>query len=218
MALLEYLCFNYKKSVADFVGRPQGDNSKEIEKAQNLLAEVQSLLEIALKKADDAKASADVARARAAEAAAAAEEQRAALAEVQAQEDARNAKTKELSAKSEDQNAGLVSRNKAKNELAQHLAEDPLPLRKAKITLEAANRKAEKAKAAADAAKAAAEADEAAANAAVADTEKKVAEAEAFLAEVKAKSGGNGQGSLWWLSRELEEKKKYMPKAKGGKW
>ena len=49
------------------------------------------------------------------------------------------------------------------------------------------------------------------------ETERQVAEAEAYLEEVKSKSG-NGQGSVWWLQRELEEKKKYMPKSKGGKW
>lgn len=50
------------------------------------------------------------------------------------------------------------------------------------------------------------------------DAESKVEEATAYLNEVKSKSGGNGQGSVWWLQRELEEKKKYMPKSKGGKW
>ena len=58
----------------------------------------------------------------------------AALAEVKKQEDAYNAKTETLKKKSEE--GGVVSRNKAKNELAQHLAEDPLPLRQAKITAE----------------------------------------------------------------------------------
>jgi chromosome segregation ATPase len=260
MAMLEYLLFRYKKGVAEFVARPQGDNTKELEKAEAMLAEVQQAFDEATRTADEAKKSAEIARkraeeaaaaaaeaaaraaeaaARAAEAAAAADEQRAALAEVQSQEDARNNKTKELTAKSEDQSIGLVTRNKAKNELAQHLAEDPLPLRKAKITLEAANRKAEKAKAAADAAKAQAdnakaqadsskaqadaahadaENDAAAAEAAVADAEKKVQAAEAYLAEVKAASGGSGQGSVWWLERELAEKKKFMPKSRGGTW
>jgi len=86
------------------------------------------------------------AKARADEAAAAEAEQRAALEEVQAQERARDAKTEELKRKSEDESLGLVARQRAKNELAQHLAEDPLPLRKSKITLEAATKKAEKAR------------------------------------------------------------------------
>mmetsp|Transcript_25884 Transcript_25884/g.65013 ORF Transcript_25884/g.65013 Transcript_25884/m.65013 type:complete len:415 (+) Transcript_25884:144-1388(+) len=68
----------------------------------------------------------------------------AALAELKAQEDAYNAKTAELTKKSEE--GGVVSRNRAKNELAQHLAEDPLPLRRAKITMEAAVKKADRAR------------------------------------------------------------------------
>ena len=58
---------------------------------------------------------------------------------LQEQEDAYARKTEELKQKSEE--GGLVSRNKAKNELAQHLGEDPLPLRRAKITTEAATKK-----------------------------------------------------------------------------
>jgi len=110
----------------------------------------------------------------------------------------------------------LVARQRSKNELAQHLAEDPLPLRKAKITLEAATKKAAKASEAATAAKHEAESKEAAAAAALADCERQFKAAQDYLEEVKSKSGGNGQGSLWWAQRTLDEKKKYMPKSKGG--
>lgn len=254
MALVEFLLFNFKCKVEEFVERPQGDNSKEIEKATQMLAEVQQLLDaamaaaalakkaaeqaartaaIAKKEADEAKAKADDAKAKADAAKAAEDEQRSALAEVQAQEAAREAKTNELTAKGEDMNLGAVARNKAKNELAQHLSEDPLPLRKAKITLEAATRKAEKARVAADASHAVAEeasqkalaakrqadkdhADAVAAShasdAAVAEAEAKVAEAEAYLEEQKKAAGNAGQGAFWWLERELQEKKKYLPR------
>jgi len=158
----------------------------------------------------------------------------AALAEVKKQEDAYNTKTEDLKKRSEE--GGVVSRNKAKNELAQHLAEDPLPLRQAKITAEAAVRKAEKAtKAAAEAkelaiadaekatharadaerARAQAEQDKVAADAAVDAAQEAVAEAEAYLAEQKAKPG-SAQGALWWIDRELHEKKKFMPMRMGG--
>jgi chromosome segregation ATPase len=97
---------------------------------------------------------------------AAQQELEAALAEVKAQEDAYNSKKEELERKTKE--GGVVAQNKAKNELAQHLAEDPLPLRRAKITQEAAVKKAEKATAAAqvaaDAATSARTAAEAAAN------------------------------------------------------
>ena len=44
---------------------------------------------------------------------------------------------------------------------------------------------------------------------------KRVEEAEAFLYEEKSKPGGS-YGSMWWLDRELHEKKKYMPMRQGG--
>ena len=76
----------------------------------------------------------------------------------------------------------VVQQNKAKAELAQHLAEDPLPLRKAKITLEAARKKAEKARAPFEAATKIAEE-------ALERTRQRVAEAEAYLQEVKSRPG-----------------------------
>jgi hypothetical protein len=80
----------------------------------------------------------------------------AALAEVQREEDAYNARTAELKAKSET--GGTVSMNRAKNELAQHLAGETLPLKKAKITAEAAAKRNERAVAAAATARQAADA------------------------------------------------------------
>ena len=76
---------------------------------------------------------------------AACEELEAARADVKSQEDAYNSKTEQLKTASES--GGVVSRNKAKVQLDAHLAEDPLPLRKAKLTLEAAQKKADKARA-----------------------------------------------------------------------
>ena len=79
-------------------------------------------------------------------------------------------------------------------ELAQHLAEDPLPLSRAKITAEAAEKRAERTLAAAEA---------------------RVAELEAYLKELQQRCGSSA-GSLWWIDRELHETRKYMPKARGG--
>jgi len=74
------------------------------------------------------------------------------------------------------------------------LAEDPLPLRRAKITAEAAAKKAEKAlKAAQD----------------------RVEELENYLKELQKKSG-SAKGGLWWINRELHDAKAYMPQRKGG--
>jgi len=180
-----FLIYRYQVDWHQLANAPQGDNQEEIERAQRMLEEVQAAFAEAQRTADDARA--------------AQAELDAAVRELQAQEDARNAKTEELKRKSTQ--GGVVQQNKAKNELAQHLAEDPLPLRRAKITTEAAKKKADKAKEIAEAAEAAAE--------------EKLREAEAYLAEVKSKDG-SAQGALWWIDRELHEARAYMPSSKGG--
>jgi hypothetical protein len=88
------------------------------------------------------------------EARAAQEELQAALNELKQQEDAYLKKTQELLRGSQDESIGVVTRNKFAAELAQHKAQDPLPLRKAKITQEAAVKKADKATSAATQARA----------------------------------------------------------------
>lgn len=253
--LIHWLLFKYQVNWHTLVNASQGDNKAEIEHAQRLLDNVIAAFKEAESKANAAKESARAAQNAAAEAKKSEEESyrkaeeskvreqelieakkelEAALAEVKAQEDAYNAKTAELTKKSEE--GGVVSRNKAKNELAQHLSEDPLPLRRAKITAEAAVKKAERAtKAAADAVVAAeqaaqqatqdrlaseeaarqAEAAARAAEAAVEAAAVKVKEAEDYLDEVKSKPG-QAMGALWWIDRELHEQKKYLPESKGG--
>eukprot|EP01095_Lingulamoeba_sp_RSL-Kostka_P003725 TRINITY_DN1472_c0_g1_i1.p1 TRINITY_DN1472_c0_g1~~TRINITY_DN1472_c0_g1_i1.p1 ORF type:complete len:378 (+),score=231.65 TRINITY_DN1472_c0_g1_i1:65-1198(+) len=267
--ITHYLLFKYNAEWHVLVNASQGDNAKEIAEAQEKLNAVQQAFQesneraeeakVALAestaRANEAKAAADEAKAREDEAIAreneareyekpfkiAQEELEAALAEVKKQEDEYNGKIEDCKRRSEE--GGVVTRNKAKNELAQLLAEDPLPLRRSKITLEAARKKAEKARApfkestekaekaraeattareaseaAAAAAAAAAQASEEAAAAAAAALEaarEMVAEAEAFLEEVKNKPGC-AYGAIWWMERELFEQKKYLPESKGG--
>jgi len=226
-------------------------------------ADAKATAAAAVASAKQAKARAEAAAIAKSEAEAAAEELRkadaevsAALAELKAQEDAFNNKTEDLKRKSEE--GSTVQKSKAANELAQHLSSDPLPLRKAKTTTEAAKRKAEKAKAkgeeteakakqaavdaeaarhAADAAAAEAEADRKAAESArhaaesaateaeaarqaaedaVEEARRQVDEAEAYLEEQRAAGASAGAGTFWWLDRELQEQKKYMPQSKGG--
>jgi len=86
-------------------------------------------------------------------------------------------------------------------------------LRKAKITTEAAERKADKLRAPFKEAREAAERARAAADDAVVDAQKKLAEAEAYLVEVRKKPG-QPYGALWWIDRELQEQKKYLPSSK----
>jgi len=182
--LTHYLLWKFDVDWRYLVNAREG-NAAEIARAQELL--------------DEATRRVEEARAAEAPFKAAQEEVDAALSEVKAQEDARNRKSEELQRRSRE--GGVVQQNKAKNELAQHLAEDPLPLRRAKITLEAALKKAEKARAPFEAARR--------------DAEVAMAEAEAYLDEVRSKPG-SPHGRLWWMQRELDEQKKYLPSSKGG--
>ena len=100
------------------VNASQGDNAEEIARAQKEVKEAQEAVE----KAVEAARQAHLAQV----------ELQGALNEVKRQEEERDNKTKTLTEKSET--GGVVSRNKAKAELAQHLAEVrecicfPLPL------------------------------------------------------------------------------------------
>ena len=211
--LVHYLLFRYKSDLHTLVTASQGDNQDEIDQAQRMLDQVVVAFQAA--ESTEAAAKQKEQEARVAEAAAkqAQAEQVQSLAELKAQEDAFNNKTNELKKKTES--GSVVQQNKAKNELAQHLGSDPLPLRKAKTTNEAAVRKCERATKAAEAAVAASEQARAAAEQAVTDAQDQVRKAEAYLEEVKSKPG-SAQGAIWWLQHELNERKAFLPKSKGG--
>eukprot|EP01088_Endostelium_zonatum_P019174 TRINITY_DN648_c0_g1_i1.p1 TRINITY_DN648_c0_g1~~TRINITY_DN648_c0_g1_i1.p1 ORF type:complete len:291 (-),score=108.06 TRINITY_DN648_c0_g1_i1:32-904(-) len=183
--LTHFLVIHYNVNPSELANASQGDNQEEVERAQQLLEQAQTACTEAQRTAEAARQ--------------AQAELEAAKRELKAQEDAFNNRTAELQAKSTQ--GGAVQMNKAKNELAQHLSSDPLPLRKAKITNEAAVKKAEKASAAAEAA--------------LADATRKLQEAEAYLQEVSSRSG-SAKGALWWIDKELQEAKKYLPKSRGG--
>eukprot|EP00924_Labyrinthula_sp_SR-Ha-C_P013450 augustus_masked-scaffold_5-processed-gene-2.6-mRNA-1 protein AED:0.08 eAED:0.08 QI:0/-1/0/1/-1/1/1/0/321 len=125
-----------------------------------------------------------------------------ALEEVKREEEAFEKEKADLKAISEDQNLGIVKRNKAKNELFQLQAANPLPLQTALVSQEAALRKADKAKAAAEEGRRLAEES-------TKRCEEAFEKAQEQLEEVKAKAEA-GMGKVWWLERELEESKKYM--------
>jgi len=208
ISLAHYLIIKYNLDYKILVNASQGGNERELREAQAKLDQVQAALReseakaqaaaVALREAQrseaeakkreaEAKASEVEAKAkeadalsREAELRAAQDELEAALAELKAQEDAYNNKKADLERKSEE--GGAVSRNKAKAELAQHLAEDPLPLRKAKITQEAAVRKADKATQIASEARAVASAAAAQASAARAQAEEDARQATAARA------------------------------------
>jgi len=179
----------------------QAANSKaEIAKAALKEADTrhnqaQSAEQVAKARESEAKNQEQVAQTRAADAVARESDAKAAQLELEAalkdlkeQEDTRNRKTEDLKKKSEE--GGVVSQNKAKAELAAHLAADPLPLARAKITQEAAVKKADKAtqsaveaRSAAQAAKTAAEASAREATQARSDAEEQARQAAAAKAE-----------------------------------
>jgi len=208
-----FLIWHYKFDWHKLVNAPQGADSAEMQRAIALFESSQAACTEAIRLADEASAREAEAKTRADELRKAESEVAAALAELKAQEDAFNNKAEDLKRKSEE--GSTVQKSRAANELAQHLASDPLPLRKAKTTTEAAKRKAEKARAVGEEAAAKAEVARQAAENAVEDAKAKLAEAEAYLDEVK-QAASAGQGSLWWMDRELQEQKKYMPQSKGG--
>jgi len=227
MALLEYLIFKYSKTIKEVLECPQGDNQDEVneaaeklQKVQDALNEVQTQLENqtkaleAQKKAleDQRKAEESVKKAEA--------EQKAALEELKKQEETYSNLLATLQKKANDTGGSTVQRSKAAAELAQVKSEDPLPLRKAKISTEATIRKVEKERKASEAATVAAEGKTSEledqtrkVEQAVKETEARFNEAADYLEEVKKKSG-TAYGAIWWMERELKEAQKYMPKKK----
>lgn len=184
MALAEYLVDHYGKTPTQLVNAPQGDSDPA---ALNAAQAAMDAAGEALNHAQDSEAAAKKSQA----------ELEAAVAELAAEEKAHADKLAGLEAIANG-DGGVVKKNKAKNEIEQMKAEDPLPLRKAKITQAAALKKAEKATKVAEAAL------EAAAAA--------FAAAEEQLQAVKNAGGGVARGKIWWMERELSEKKKFMPK------
>jgi len=255
MSAIEYLIWKYKKGVKETVEAPQGDNKEAIRKAQEALdavirqmADCEAKIE-AQKKAkqhnDKAKQETDklkqendkaiaVLRSAEQELHKAEKELEVAIRDLKQQEDDYNEKCRTLEATSKDQSASIIQRNKAANELAQLKQENPLPLRKAKLTQEAALRKVQKQKKDTEDARAVCESKgrelekaikelESAIKeleraiqeleAAYTKLEQNMAEAQAELEKVKSRPGG-GKGAIWWLQRELFELDGRLPKAK----
>jgi chromosome segregation ATPase len=211
MSLMEYLIYRYKETVDACVNSPQGDNQEEVARCQAELDKVATALAQVQKEQEAAAAALAQAQAAEAEVKAAEAELEAAIAELKAQEDAYAAKIAELEAKS--QTGGVVSRNKAANELAQMKAEDPLPLRKAKITQEAALRRVQKARVAAEAATAEADAVKRTLDQKLEELGQAMIHAKEELQKAKAK-GGTSHGNFWWMERELYEADKSLARAK----
>jgi hypothetical protein len=224
MALAEYLLFINDRDPVAFATNPQGSCPPE------LLAEAQAKLdqvskafeelqakEAAAKQAEiDAKNASIAAEKTEQEVKQLTADAKVLDAEIKKQEEAKEALIARLEATSTDQTIGIVKRNMAVQELAQAKNEDPLPLRKAKLDQAACVRRLEKASAQAeintqkskDTAVAATEA-VAQVQVAIKNCLKELDEAENQLKKLQA--SGDAMGLNWYLSRELQEKKKSLP-------
>jgi len=243
--LIHYLIIHYNADWRVLVNAPQG-NEQEIAKAQRMLDEVNAAFADADEKAQeaaaafkrakaaesDAKAKEDYAKRTAAAALQAEqealeverpfkeaqEELERALADMHRQEDEYKARTEDLKRKSEE--GGAVQRNKAKAELEIHLKEDPLPLRKAKITTEAAERKADKLRAPFKAARESAEQARAEAEQsrqiaeAAANKASKAREAASAAARQSEKAKAAAEEALEEATRKVQEAEEYLEEAK----
>jgi len=215
VSLLEYLIFKYGNSADTLVNKPQGGGdmgpkinaaSVKLEEMQESMAKLKAQLEELTIKLEEQK--------KAEEALAAAEaEQQAALDALRAEKEAHQKKLDDLEKLSTDDSLSTVKRNKAANELQQLKSEDPLPVRKAEITQEAALRKVAKQKKIASEKTAATEAQKLEVEKAEEEGQAKVDECVEEIEELK-KCGGETFGTFWWMEREIEEAQKYLPKHK----
>lgn len=225
MSLLEFLIFHHKIKDWSFVATwtPSGSvaHRRMLQNVQNQMTMAQEALALATAAADASKvdaanaaAAADASAQAAAASEQAAEEQHDATVELEAQEKAKADAIATEETKAADETLSTVKRNKAKAQLAILKSEDAQPLRRARITQEAAERKARKAAkaalaAATDAAiaKQRAEKASAAAEKAMEEADKEVEALTDQLEEAKAACSGSGleDGTIWWLDREFEE-------------
>lgn len=199
MALLEFLAFYYGKTLKEVVTAPQGANAALIQEAATKLETVQSSLVSVQAALESQKAAEEALKKSQAEL-------KVAVVDLEQQESAYKKQIDGLEAKINDPNGTPFNKNKASAELSQLKSEDPLPLRKAKISQEAALRKVDKGAKAAEVARITLEQK-------VTETEKAAAEAEAFLEDLKSQPA-NPYGAIWWMERELAEAQKYLPKKK----
>lgn len=210
MAISEYLLDKYKKNPEELTSAPQGDvDPAELAAAQDACDKAVEALSFASDELAKAKRTKEEAAVALAEVQAAEAELEASIAEIHQLEEEAKAYIEKRQAIMDDPNSGNVKKGRAAQEKAQAEAEDPLPLRKAKITQKAALRRVEKARKLAEVADAAATQAKADAEAAEAAAEQALVEANQALETLK-KKGGTPLGKIWWMERVMQEKRKYM--------
>jgi len=202
VSLTEYFVCKYKLDWHGLVNAVMGENTAEMDKAKAMVEEAERSLSVAIRRAEEA----DKAER---EQVAAENELRRALKQLEEEETSYNNACSALAKIRDDEGKSTVQRSKASNEFQQLKAKDPLPLQRAKINQAAAVRKAERATAAAAEARAQAEKS-------LQEAQQAFDDAQKYLDEV-SKMVGSAEGTMWWMSHELEEAKKYLPQSKGGK-
>lgn len=216
LALSEYLADKYDKTIQQVVDAPQGGQAAQ-EQLDRAVAKVNNAIEkmnVASDKSEAAAAALAESQKAKQECAAAKKLVEEAVAQVEEQEATINKKLEKLKKKIDNKDGRLSTMkvNTAKNELAQLEGQDPLPLRKAKLTVKATLKKEKKAlKIAAKEEKKATVAHEAATKAKE-ESQEALKEAQDCLKELKEKGDGIAHGQVWWMEKELGEREKYMPR------
>eukprot|EP00013_Stygamoeba_regulata_P018161 CAMPEP_0177676054 /NCGR_PEP_ID=MMETSP0447-20121125/27559_1 /TAXON_ID=0 /ORGANISM="Stygamoeba regulata, Strain BSH-02190019" /LENGTH=328 /DNA_ID=CAMNT_0019184541 /DNA_START=38 /DNA_END=1020 /DNA_ORIENTATION=- len=169
MSLIEYLIWKFKKSVADCANAPQGsltpEQQRELDECQDALVRLGEALERLRQAEVDLKAEQEELKSTQVQPSPPASQQTHSCGlgvctscpparplslhgwgvdAFEAEERKYKAECDRLKGLSEDQAVSSVQRSKANVQLQQLLAEDPLPLRKAKITQEAVVRRVQK--------------------------------------------------------------------------
>lgn len=199
LSLIEYCTWKYKKDIKDVEEASQGDDDQ-----QQKLKEAQAQMDAVQKALDEVLSSIAALKAEREKLAVLKKELEAALAELKKQEEEYKNKCDALQAKIDNPSTSGMQRAKASNELAQLKAEDPLPLRRAKITAEAALRKVDKQEKAV--ARSLAEMEQK-----QADLEVKLDEARELLLKIQKTAGGSANGALWFQNRKLFAADYYLP-------
>jgi len=216
MALLEYLLFTYERTVKDCIDNPQGgsENQKEIddaaEKLNSMLKaadELQVQLEIQRKNVEKQKQA--EAEARKAE-----EANRVAVEELKQQQAAIDAQVRSLETQISESKS-VVAKGRASQELASLKGADPTPLRRARLTQEASLKRLEKERAVLEAATKVVQEQQHKLEQEQKALSQKIDEAQAALEELK-KRGGVAHGSIWYMEREVQEAKLFLPQSRGG--
>jgi len=215
LALSEYLADKYSKTIQEIANAPQGGQAAQdaLDAAAKKVHDATELLNQTTEKAEIAKVQLDEAK-KARESSDQTKKQlEEVLKDVEREEKIRDDKIQKLKDKiSDDKRYSAMKLNTFRNELAQIEGEDPLPLRKAKLTSKAMVKKSKKALKKCN--KEEKKCEEL--NAELESLKDKAAialeEAQEALTSLKENGDGIAHGQVWWMERELNERKKYMPR------